>query len=272
MAGLAEAGRLGIKAFEESERVEQRANWTEADVQAIIRAAYRQVLGNEYLMKSERLASAESLLRQGQITVRDFVRAIAQSELYREKFFYPNFQTRVIELNYKHLLGRAPYDESEIAYHVDLYNSQGYEAEIDSYINSLEYQENFGNNVVPYYRDFQTSRPGQRTVGFSRMFQLYRGYANSDRAQNQKQGRLTWDLARNTASPIYATSTGAALTGTTGGSREQLYRLRVMQAASPLSPVVRRSMTELLVPYEQLSSKLQQLNRQGKKVVSITAA
>jgi len=43
MAGLAEAGRLGIKAFEESERVEQRANWTEADVQAIIRAAYRQV-------------------------------------------------------------------------------------------------------------------------------------------------------------------------------------------------------------------------------------
>jgi len=272
MAGLAEAGRLGIKAFEESERVEQRANWTEADVQAIIRAAYRQVLGNEYLMKSERLTSAESLLRQGQITVRDFVRAIAQSELYREKFFYPNFQTRVIELNYKHLLGRAPYDESEIAYHVDLYNSQGYEAEIDSYINSLEYQENFGNNVVPYYRDFQTSRPGQRTVGFSRMFQLYRGYANSDRAQNQKQGRLTWDLARNTASPIYATSTGAALTGTTGGSREQLYRLRVMQAASPLSPVVRRSMAELLVPYEQLSSKLQQLNRQGKKVVSITAA
>jgi phycocyanin-associated rod linker protein len=45
-----------------------------------------------------------------------------------------------------------------------------------------------------------------------------------------------------------------------------------MQAASPLSPVVRRSMAELLVPYEQLSSKLQQLNRQGKKVVSITAA
>jgi phycocyanin-associated rod linker protein len=269
MAGLKEAGRLGIRPFEEAKPVELRPNWNEDDVQAVIWAAYRQVLGNEHVMKSERLVSVESLLRQGKITVRDFVRAIAQSELYRKKFFYPNFQTRFIELNYKHLLGRAPYDESEIAYHVDLYTSQGYEAEIDSYIDSPEYQQSFGESIVPYYRDFVTTGVGQRTVGFSRMFQLYRGYANSDRAQGKKQGRLTWEVARNLATPITTPSSGA-LAGTTGGDRGDVYRLRVLQAASPNSTVVRRATTEILVSYDQLSSKLQQLNRAGRKVISVT--
>jgi phycocyanin-associated rod linker protein len=270
MAALGEASRLGIRPFSDVGPVERRANDTVAEVQEIIQSAYRQVLGNSYLMESERLISAESLLCQGQISVRDFVRAIAQSELYRQKFFYSNSQTRLIELNYKHLLGRAPHDESEISYHVELYSEKGYEADIDSYIDSLEYQESFGENLVPYYRGFQ-SQPGQKNVGFSRMFQLYRGYASSDRAQGQKQGRLTREIAQNTASPIYPASTGS-LTGLSSGSRGETYRIRVLQAASPNSTVVRRTTTELLVPYEQLSSKLQQLNRKGSKVISITAA
>jgi phycocyanin-associated rod linker protein len=184
MAGVKEAGRLGISAFSDTEPVELRPNWTEDDVLMVIRAAYRQVLGNEHIMQSERLTSAESLLRQGKITVRDFVRALAQSELYRTKFFYPNFQVRFIELSYKHLLGRAPYDQTEIVYHLDLYENKGYEAEINSYIDSPEYQQNFGENVVPYYRDLVTTGIGQKTVGFTRMFQLYRGYANSSRSQS----------------------------------------------------------------------------------------
>lgn len=260
---------MPTKAFEDSARVELRSDRIEEDVEIVIRAAYRQVLGNAYLMEEERLVSAESLLRQGQITVRGFVLAIAQSELYRDKFFYPYSQNRFIELNYKHLLGRAPNDESEISYHVDLYNSQGYEAEINSYIDSQEYIENFGENIVPYYRGFQ-SQVGQKNVGYSRMFQLYRGYANSDQAQGQKQGRLTREVAQNTASPIYPVS-AKALAGTSSGNRGDTYRIRVIQAAFPNSSVVRRSTIELLVPYEQLSSKLQQLNRKGSKVVSITS-
>jgi len=271
MPGLGEAGQLGIEPFEASAMVELRSQRTQQELQAVIRAVYRQVLGNTYLMESERLLSAESLLSQGKITVRSFVRCIAQSELYRKKFFYANPQTRLIELNYKHLLGRAPYDESEITYHVEVYNSQGYEAEINSYIDSLEYQETFGENIVPYYRGFQTQQ-GQKTVGFSRLFQLYRGYASSDRTPKQKQGVLTWDVAKNLASPINKPSTVQALAGTFGGNRGELYRVRVIQTASSFSPVVRRTATELLVPYEQLSSKLQQLNRQGSKVMTITPA
>ncbi|MDX2239919.1 MAG: phycobilisome linker polypeptide, partial [Leptolyngbyaceae cyanobacterium bins.302] len=179
------------------------------------------------------------------------------------------------------LLGRAPYDEAEISYHVDLYNAEGYEAEINSYIDSVEYQESFGDSVVPHYRGFETQR-GQKTVGFNRMFRLYRGYANSDRAQyGRNRARLTQELAQNLAVPInpplgvLASSTvsvGPALTGTIGGNRGQLYRIRVVQAGSNLAPQVRLSSTEYLVSYEQLSTKLQQINRQGGKVTSINPA
>ncbi|WP_425500572.1 phycobilisome rod-core linker polypeptide [Sodalinema gerasimenkoae] len=42
-------------------------------------------------------------------------------------------------MNYKHLLGRAPYDESEVIFHLDLYQNEGYDADIDSYVDSVEY-------------------------------------------------------------------------------------------------------------------------------------
>jgi phycocyanin-associated rod linker protein len=270
MAGLLEAGRLGIKPFEDADPVELRANATQDEIQTAIAAAYRQVLGNEHLMKSERLVGAESLLVQGLISVRGFVRAIATSELYRTKFLHPNFHMRFIELNYKLLLGRAPYEQSEISYHLDLFLSQGYEAEINSYIDSEEYLNNFGENIVPYYRDFQLDRPGQRAVGFSRLLQLHRGYANSDRSQGQKQPRLTWEVARNVATPVTA-STPASISGAMGGTRGDVYRLRLLRSSSPNSAVVRQSMSELLVSYDQLTPKLQQLSRSGVKVISVTA-
>ncbi len=271
MTSLVSAQRLGIVAFDEASRLELRTNYTEEDVVAVIRAVYRQVLGNDYLMSHERLTSAESLLRGGEISVRDFVRAVALSEVYRHKFFHSNPQNRFIELNYKHLLGRAPYDQSEIAFHTDIYTQEGYEAEISAYIDSPEYQESFGESIVPYYRGFATQR-GQKTVGFSRLFQLYRGYANSDTAQgNGNRAKLTRELAQNSATPVYIGSTTEGLRGASAGGRDQFYRLRVTQRGTP-GPRVRRSSTEYMVAYEQLSNKLQQINRQGGVVTSITLA
>ncbi len=105
MTSLVSAQRLGITALDGLTPVELRPHATEEDVNAVIFAVYRQVLGNDHLMLRERLVSAESLLRGREISVRDFVRAVALSEIYREKFFHSNPQNRFIELNYKHLLG-----------------------------------------------------------------------------------------------------------------------------------------------------------------------
>lgn len=284
MAITAAASRLGTSAYLDATPVELRSNPTKEDIEAVIRAVYRQVLGNDYLMKAERLNSAESLLRDGNLTVREFVRWVAKSDLYKEKFFYNNFQTRFIELNYKHLLGRAPYDESEVSYHNDLYHNQGYDAEIDSYIDSVEYQNNFGDNIVPYYRGFAT-QSGQKTVGFNRMFRLYRGYANSDRAQVEGASpRLTRELGQNKASTIvgpsgnnnnwsYRETADSSLRSNLGnavGQGDRVYRLEITGIRNPGYPSVRRSSTALFVPYERLSGKIQQILKQGGKIVSVT--
>lgn len=283
------ASRLGTSAFSETRPIELRPKSTPEEAQLVIQAVYRQVLGNDYLMQSERLIELESLLTNGQLTVRDFVRAVAKSELYKKKFLYPHFQTRVIELNCKHLLGRAPYDESEVIEHLDRYQNQGFEADIDSYIDSEEYNANFGDAIVPYYRDLVTTGVGQRTVGFTRMFRLYRGYANSDRAQLAgSNSRLASDLAKNSASAIVAPSGGsegwayrAAKQGTAPSrtfgrssvsSSDRLYRIEVAGISLPRYPKVRRSNKEFIVPYEQLSNTLQQINKLGGKVASITLA
>lgn len=286
MAITVAASRLGVSAFSDMSPLELRTNWSQEDAQLVIKAVYRQVLGNDYIMNSERLKGAESLFCNGSITVRDFVRAVAKSELYKSKFLYNNFQTRVIELNLKHLLGRAPYDESEVVSHLDLYQNQGFEADIDSYMDSQEYLENFGENIVPYYRGFST-QPDQKTVGFTRMFQLYRGYANSDRSQVAgNKSRLAAELGKNSASAVVSPSGGgsgwAYLPSARGvtpnqtfknSSREgRIYRIEVASMNLARYPKVRRINKAWLVPYEELSSTLQKISKMGGKVASINLA
>ncbi|MGK7928084.1 MAG: phycobilisome rod-core linker polypeptide [Spirulina sp.] len=272
MAITAAASSLGTSAFSDSDPVELRPNWSQEDAKVAIRAVYRQVFGNDHIMSSERVTSAESLLCDRAITVRDFVRAVAKSETYKKKFLYPNYHPRTIELNFKHLLGRVPYDESEIIEHLDRYQAEGFEADIDSYIDSPEYVQNFGDFIVPYYRGFDT-QPGQKTVGFTRMFELYKGYANSDRAQGDGgRPHLTYELARNLANSVEGSNAGLSLTGTTSADRGDVYRIRVSKAASSLAPQIRLSMDEYVVAYDQFSSTLQKLNKRGYRIMSITRA
>jgi phycocyanin-associated rod linker protein len=286
---LAAAGPLGLSAFDASSRFELRPDWTESELQTVIKAVYRQVLGNDYIMKSERLTSAESLLRQGSLTIREFVRAVAKSDLYKNKFFYRNPNQRFCELNFKHLLGRPPYDEAELAYHTELCEDNGYDVEIDSYIDSVEYEQKFGNSVVPYYTGFQVGT-GSRTVGFSRMFRLYRGYASSDRGSvGGNSPRLMGEIGRNQASTIVKPSGGgttwrhgaaipkdaASIKALGGGTPEdsgRMYRIEVTGILQPGYPKVRRSATAFLVPYERLSQKYQEIVKKGGRIVSVTPA
>lgn len=287
MAITTAAARLGTSAFSDAASIELRPNATSGEVEAVIQAVYQQVLGNPHLLKSERLVIPESLLRDRKITVQEFVRQVAKSELYKQKFFYNNFHSRTIELNYKHLLGRAPYDQSEITEHMNLYQSQGFDADIDSYIDSPEYQAYFGDNIVPYYRDLVTTGVGQRSVGFTRLLQLYRGYANSDRAQLiGSTPRLVKDLARNTASGVVPPSgvaggfaflpaqKGDASYSAFGGSKAfgsgRLFRVEVAAISGPGYPKVRRVNKAVIIPYEELTPHMQRVQRQGGKIASIT--
>jgi phycocyanin-associated rod linker protein len=279
----AQASRLGTSAFGDAALVELRPNSTNEAVETVIRAVYRQLLGNDYILASERLVGSESLLRDGKITVKEFVRQVAKSELYKTKFFYSNYHSRVTELNYKHLLGRAPYDQTEISFHLNLYETKGYDADIDSYIDSPEYQTYFGENIVPYYRDLVTTGVGQRTVGFTRLFSLYRGYATSSRGQLQgNYPKLVTELARGTASTIVAPGSAytrpslkgvpvnSAFGGSTAYGSGRLFRVEVAAISGPGYPKVRRVNKVVIIPYEELSNHLQRVQRQGGKVASVT--
>jgi phycocyanin-associated rod linker protein len=167
-----------------------RPNASESDLQAVIWAAYKQVFGNIHILENDRQVIAESLLRKGSISVREFVRALAKSDLYKERFFQCTNNDRFIELNFKHLLGRTPYNQAEIVEHLDRYQTKGYNADIDSYIDSDEYERFFGNDIVPYLRSFQY-RVGQLGGDYTRMLRLYGGDASSDTNLNQSgQTRL----------------------------------------------------------------------------------
>jgi phycocyanin-associated rod linker protein len=280
------ASRLGTSAFS-SAPLELRPAATQGELESVILAVYQQVLGNPHLLDSERLVISESLLRDRKITVQEFVRQVAKSSLYKDKFFHSSFQSRTIEMNFKHLLGRAPYDQSEITTHMDCYQSQGFDADIDSYIDSPEYQAYFGENIVPYYRDLVTTGIGQRSVGFTRLLQLYRGYANSDTAQLVGNApRLVRDLARNTASAVVppsggsggfafqAAQKGEASYSAFGGSKAfgsgQLYRVEVAAVMGSGYPKVRRVNKSVIIPYEELTPHMQRVQRQGGRIASIT--
>jgi phycoerythrin-associated linker protein len=240
------------------ETVTLRNNPTEDDLQIVIRAAYRQVLGNHHVMESQRVTAAESQLRNGDITVREFVRRIALSSLYQILFFDDVSAYCFVELNCKHLLGRAPHDREEVSQHVQLYNREGYEAEINSYIDSEEYTDSFGENTVPYAKGTQ-SQLGQKNVGFNRSFSLMRGYASN----SGKDARLISDLGSDLATRIAAPSNR-------GASSRSAKRFRITTAKTKLGGRNLRSNINFEVNYDQLSARIQNIQKSGGKILSIT--
>ena len=152
-----------------------------ADLDVVIRAAYKQVFGNAYLMESERSVVAESQLRRGNITVLEFVRQLAKSDRYRAIFFENCSNIRTVELNFKHLLGRAPENNAEISKHIQILAEDGFEAEIDSYLDSDEYFQSFGTQLVPYYCGHLT-QTGKSVSGFTHSSQLVKGASSSDKS------------------------------------------------------------------------------------------
>ena len=175
---LVQAPALGIERFANGQHKEHRSHASDQDKRVIIRAVYQQLLGGQYLMASERLEGAESLFCNGDLNVRELVRTVAKSSLYRARFFENCNPYRFIELNHKHLLGRAPHNKAEMLHHFTILQEQGYDAEIDSYIDSPEYNTNFGNDSVPHLHGW-TYAVGHEGRQFSWFMQLARGAAAS---------------------------------------------------------------------------------------------
>ncbi len=156
----------------------------------VIDLAYRHVFGNFPPTDNERLASLEARLMNGDINVRGFVNGLAKSTFYKDLYFHSVSPQRGIELNFKHLLGRAPLNQNEIIAHISLLASEGYDALIDSITNSGEYAEVFGADIVPYLRAWD-SPAGLYTSSFPAMADLEASYSSSDNALGRKSRTMT---------------------------------------------------------------------------------
>ena len=276
---LANAAYLGIERYANNRVNENWITGSSDDKTALIRAVYLQVLGNQYVMASERLEGPESLFKRGYLSVREFVRQVAKSGLYRKKFFESTNPYRFIELNFKHLLGRAPQNKAEMLHHFTILQEQGYDAEIDSYLDSAEYQERFGEEGVPYLHGWNYSA-GQQGLQFSYMLQLVRGTAASIKGDITKnQSRLNPSVHAELPLPVVSPMAKGNVfrkVGTDGvtrqgvGSGEEGRTFRVEITGFNNFRLHKRSNRVRFIPFNKLLEYQQQIHREGGRIASIT--
>ncbi|MEL6552138.1 MAG: phycobilisome linker polypeptide [Cyanobacteria bacterium J06621_11] len=282
------ASRLGVSLFEETPPVEWVPGLSSDELESIINAVYRQVLGNAYVMESERLTVAESQFKRGEYTVRDFVRAVAKSDLYRTRFFEGCPRYRYTELNFRHLLGRAPNNYDDMKFHSNILDAAGFEADIDSYLDSDEYQNAFGQDFVPFIRGYKTEA-SESMVEFTHLFELVRGASSSSLkgSTSGNEPRLNKFVINAIPTAVKAPSGGSdgwafsepptsapVRVGTGVGERGKVYRIEVTairaNTVRKASSRFRRANQVYLVPYEKLSQEYQRIHKSGGKIASIT--
>ncbi|MBW4515002.1 MAG: phycobilisome rod-core linker polypeptide [Timaviella obliquedivisa GSE-PSE-MK23-08B] len=125
--------------------------FSESSTQKVIRAVYLQVFGRD-LYEGQRQKVAEIKLENGDITVREFVRMLAKSDVFRGMYWTPLYVVKAIEYIHRRLLGRPTYGRQEMNAYFDLASKKGFYAVVDAILDTVEYSEAFGEDTVPYER------------------------------------------------------------------------------------------------------------------------
>jgi phycobilisome core-membrane linker protein len=149
-------GTLGAKVFRLNNELPGSSNgvsvkYGESSTQAVIRAAYRQVFGRD-VYQGQNLTVAEIKLENGDITLREFIKTLAKSEVFLKTYWTPYYVVKAIEFIHRRLLGRPTYGRQEMNAYFDLASKKGFYALVDAMIDSKEYEEAFGEDTVPYER------------------------------------------------------------------------------------------------------------------------
>ncbi len=139
----------------------------------MIRAAYRQVFERDIVKGySQVVCPVEATqVRQGQISMREFIRALGRSKEYQKQFYGRFSNSRAVELAFRHFLGRGISSREEFTRYFDIVSAQGLPGLVDSLVNSMEYARVFGEETVPYTprprRGGQESAAGAATASCS---------------------------------------------------------------------------------------------------------
>ena len=143
----------------------------DANPDDLINKAYRQVFF--HAMQVDRDPYLESQLRNGNITVRDFIRGLLLSERFQQGYYQCSSNYRMVDQVVGRILGRPTYGDDERRSWAVTIAEQGFTGFVDLILNSQEYMQNFGYDRVPEQRS--RILPG-RDIGEMPIYQRFPRY------------------------------------------------------------------------------------------------
>ena len=156
-----------------------------SSIESVIEQCYRQILFSP--LRSDREECLESQLRNGSITVRDFIRGLLNSDYFYRKYVLCNNNERLVKQVIGRALGRFPYSESEVRSYAIKIAEVGFSDFVDYVLASEEYMQQFGYDRVPT----QTNRRiSGRATGDIPIYQALPRYGEAWRDSLIKQGLM----------------------------------------------------------------------------------
>ena len=142
-----------FNAAEKRQKFVMKTGLSTLEKQLVIKAAYRQIFERDITRAyGQSISYLESQVKNGDISMKEFVRRICKSELYRKQFFEPFINSRALELAFRHILGRGPSSREEVQDYFSIVSEKGLNGLVDALVNSQEYADYFGEETVPYLR------------------------------------------------------------------------------------------------------------------------
>jgi phycobilisome rod-core linker protein len=123
-----------------------------AEIDTLIQSAYQQIFHEQQMLEGHRQPTLESQLKSGQISVRDFIERLATSDSFRRLNYEVNNNYRFAQICVQRILGRDLYSDREALAWSVVIATKGYKQFINDLVMSDEYEQNFGDDLVPYQR------------------------------------------------------------------------------------------------------------------------
>jgi len=172
--GLQLPATYALAAQGKAQRFVMKPAMTGSQKAEVVRAAYRQVFERDIVKGySQVVCPVEATqVRQGQISMREFIRALGRSKEYQKQFYGRFSNSRAVELAFRHFLGRGISSREEFTTYFDIVSAQGLAGLVDSLVNSMEYARVFGEETVPFLRDL--GEEAQESAGWGSNRKLFR--------------------------------------------------------------------------------------------------
>ncbi len=158
--GDTSAGQQGLQlpqsyanAADRRQKFSMKSTLSGAEKETVLKAAYRQVFERD-IKRAYALdvSDLESKVKNGEISMKEFIRRLGKSPVYRKQFYDGFVNSRVVELAMRHFMGRGLSSQEEFNKYFAVVSEGGLAALVDAILDNQEYDNYFGEEFVPFLR------------------------------------------------------------------------------------------------------------------------